>query len=281
MAEWSATVKNEVAQHFNNYAGDGIFTFELFHIFQSLLSWGLVVPLPIQLEYPDTPKNRETWKHNVTTFYRAMVANDLKQAAPREYVLMHPIAIPDIPRYVAKKSGLMKALKVVAIVAVICVGAVVVAGAMAGTAAGAAATATGGTSAVATTAATGAGAVASTVTTAAAATATGAAATSAATGITATIAAAAKTAGAWILKTAATASLGNEISKHFQGEIAEEQAKVAARQAEADAARLRADIDAINAEADALARQSATPPPVAGNALLPLTVAVALASFFM
>lgn len=281
LAKWSEGIKVEVSKYFAAYSGDGVFTFETFHLFQSLLAWGLFVPLPAQLDYPDTPKNREVWKQNIGTFYAAMVANDLSRARPVEYVLPHPIALGDVPIFIKKKSTLFKVLQVIAVVAIIAVGAVVIAGAMSGTAAGAAASATGGTSAVATTAASGAGAVASTATTAAAATTTGAAATATASSITGAMVVAAKTGGMWVLKTAATSALGGKIAEHFQGEIAEEQQKVLKRQADAETKNMQAEIDAMNAEAARLeAQNGGAVPTSSGGFLLPVGLVLALFSFF-
>lgn len=280
MAQWVSDIKESTAAYFAAYNGDGIFTFELFYKFESLLAWGLTIPMPFQMEYPDTPFNRESWKTNVDTFYRAMVAGDLSVARPVEYLLPTPIEIADIPKFVKKKSRRSKLLKVLAIVAIICIGAIVIAGAMAGTAAGSAAAATGGSSAVATTAAAGSGAVASGVTTAAAATATGAGATAAAAGINATIIAAAKTGGAWLLKTAATAVLGNEVSQHFQKEIVEEQEKVAAQQNAAAATALEKEVAALEAQAAQAVGQSTTPPSSGDFNFLPVLSVVAAAFTF-
>lgn len=278
--QWKSDVKVQVSKFIASYSGTGLFTFELFYKFEALLAWGLTIPLPFQLGFPDTPKNRDAWVNNVNTFYTASLSNDLRMAKPVEYIDLYAVNIPDIPKYVAKKSGLAKATQALAIVAVICVGAVVIAGALAGTAAGAAATATGGASAVATVTP----AVASTVTTATAATVTGTAAATAAQGLGATMIAAAKTGAAWVLKTAATSVLGSEVSQHFQKEIVEEQEKAAAAQAAAIDSQVNAEIKAMEKEAAALAAQTANttaqPDNGGGGFFLPVSIIAALFSLF-
>lgn len=291
MEKWREETSAEFSRYIGTYAGSGVFTFALFWKFERALSWGMMVPLPAQLGYPDTPKNRDIWAHNVSTIYDAALVNDLRIAAPLAYEELHVINVGDVPVYIEKKKSLIsKIVKGLAVVAVVAIGAMVIAGALAGTAAGATATAAGGTSAVASAsgAAIGGTTIGTATATATVATASGGAivttatATYGGTSLAGSIAAAAKSAGAWILKTAASASVGQAIqekaAEKLQEQQAAEQKKLEAAQQAAIASDL-AEIEAMKAEI-ARRQQAGASQPSSGWAV-PVGIVGALLALFM
>lgn len=243
VAAWEKDTYDQLTSYLGSVQGKGIYSFELFYKYQKVMAWGIVLPMPWQLDFPMTSRNRDAFIANVNVFYEASLKNSLEGIAPESYVDITATDITEHPVFVvekAKKSRWKKILKVVLIVAVIVVAAVAIAAVMAGSAAAgataAASTAAGSATGAAGTAAAGAAGAASTAgamtatASTAFATAAGTAVTSTAT-VTATtgwtVTGALKAAGTYLVKAAAGQYIGGEINQHVQEKAQEKQAATA------------------------------------------------------
>lgn len=272
VAAWAADTEKQLSDYLVSVSGQGLFSFELFYKFQKLLKWGLYMPLPWQLGYPMTSRNREAFITNVSVLYDAYLADSFDNVkGGMEYVDPIETDLQDKPSMIIKSASRFgKILKIVIIVAaVVMIAACAIAIAGAGTAAGTAAGATSATASATVPAVTTAASTGTMVSTASSTiinAATGAAitntATVAATNMTlgAKALALAKSAVVWVAKDAAMSKVSEKIvekvvEKKTEGNVAALQAqadasaeRVYAMEQEASAAR----IAAIEAETERL-----------------------------
>lgn len=284
MQVWREDNERQIVDYMNSVSGHGVFSFELFYKFQKLLQWGLLVPMPWQMGYPATSRNRDAFVANVDALYEAKLADSFDNVkGAMEYIDPLDTDFKDAPilRLEKKSSRFKKFLKVlIIVVAVIAIAACAIAIASAGTAAGSAAagaSATASATVPAVTTAATTGAVTSTATAAVTNAVTGAVVANTAT-VTATqmtlgakVAALAKSGVAYAVKAAPkliSSAIADKVVEKTVGKKQEEkmqaeqavmqsemqaaQEKVIEAQIQAEEIKAQAEIDAINRETERL-----------------------------